>query len=120
MFDVARFVGECEAAVATSRDAVRSVLRAAISDPAGIVAAFGKPTRAGDQVLHRSTRLTILHIVWPPSFTTGPHNHLLWAEIGVYSGREDNVFWRRCGAGSKWPIEATGAASLCAGHCHSL
>jgi len=63
--------------------------------------------------------LTILHIVWPPSFTSTPHNHLLWAEIGVYSGREDNIFWRRT-PDAKWPIGATGAASLCAGSCLSL
>ena len=76
--------------------------------------------RAGAQELHRSPMLTILHIVWPPSFTQTPHNHLLWAELGVYSGREDNIFWRRCASGSKWTIEATGGASMCAGTCLSL
>jgi predicted metal-dependent enzyme (double-stranded beta helix superfamily) len=94
MFDLARFIAECEAAIVTDghRNAVREVLTAAISDPAGIISALGEPRRAGDKVLHRSPRLTILHIVWPPSFTQTPHNHLLWAEIGVYSGREDNIF----------------------------
>ena len=122
MFDVARFAAECEAAIASNRgrDAVREVHKAAISDPAGIVAAFGEPKRAGDRILHRSPRLTILHVVWPPSFTTTPHNHLLWAHIGVYRGREDNIFWRRCSSDAKWSIEATGAVSLCAGSCHSL
>ena len=24
-----------------------------------------------------------------------PHNHEMWAVIGVYTGREDNIFWRR-------------------------
>jgi predicted metal-dependent enzyme (double-stranded beta helix superfamily) len=24
-----------------------------------------------------------------------PHNHHMWAIIGVYGGREDNIFWRR-------------------------
>jgi predicted metal-dependent enzyme (double-stranded beta helix superfamily) len=64
--------------------------------------------------------LTILQIVWPPSFTQPPHNHLHWAEIGVYSGREDNIFWRRCAPDSKWSIEAVGATSLCARSCISL
>jgi len=42
MFDVARFVTECEAAIASDggREAVREILLAAISNPAGIVAAF--------------------------------------------------------------------------------
>jgi predicted metal-dependent enzyme (double-stranded beta helix superfamily) len=122
MFDIARFVAECEAAIATDggREVVREILMAAISDPAGIVAVLGKPRRAGVQELHRSPRLTILHIAWPPSFTQTPHNHLLWAEIGVYSGREDNIFWRRCIADARWSIEATGAVSLCARTCLSL
>src|SRR5262245_2008910 len=122
MFEIARFIAECEAAVASDggRASVREILVAAISDSAGIISTFGEPRRAGDRVLHRSPRLTILHIVWPPSFTQTPHNHMLWAEIGVYSGREDNIFWRRCAPDSKWPIEATGAHSLCAGSCLSL
>ncbi len=122
MFEIARFIAECEAAITTDRgrEAVREILAAAISDSAGIVARFGKPKRAGAQELHRSPTLTVLHIVWPPSFTQTPHNHLLWAEIGVYSGREDNIFWRRCASDSKWSIEATGGASLCAGRCLSL
>src|SRR5262245_31317321 len=93
MFDVARFVTECEAAIVTEggRNAVREVLIGAISDSAGIISALGEPRRAGDQVLHRSPRLTILHIVWPPSFTQTPHNHLPWAEIGVYAA--SSPFW---------------------------
>ena len=122
MFDVARFIAECEAATATEkgRDIVRELLAAAISGPADLVATFGKPMFAGVQVLHRSPRLTILHINWPPCFTQTPHNHLLWAEIGVYSGREDNIFWCRSAPDATWSIEATGAASLCTGSCHSL
>lgn len=122
MFDIARFVAECEAAIAADRgrEVVRDILTAAVSDPAGIVAVLGEPRRAVVQALHRSPRLTILHIVWPPSFTQTPHNHLLWAEVGVYSGREDNIFWRRCASDARWSIEATGAASLCAGRCLSL
>jgi predicted metal-dependent enzyme (double-stranded beta helix superfamily) len=116
VFDVERFIAECEhAATEGGQAAVREVLAAAIADPAQIIAALGEPRRAGPQFLHRSPRLTIMNIVWPPSYTQTPHNHLLWAEIGVYTGREDNIFWRRSGSGSKWPIEVAGAASLCAG-----
>ena len=24
-----------------------------------------------------------------------PHDHRMWAAIGIYSGREDNIFWRK-------------------------
>jgi predicted metal-dependent enzyme (double-stranded beta helix superfamily) len=27
--------------------------------------------------------------------TIMPHDHRMWAVIGVYTGREDNIFWRR-------------------------
>jgi len=122
MFEIARFVGECEAATAADggRAAVREILKAAISDSAGIIAQLGEPRRAGVEVLHRSPRLTIMHIAWPASYTQTPHNHLLWSEIGVYSGREDNIFWRRSAPDAAWPIEVTGAAAVFAGNCRSL
>jgi len=121
MLDVERFIAECERAVAEGgQAAVREILAAAITDPAQIIAALGEPRRAGPQFLHRSPRLTIMNIVWPPSFTQTPHNHLMWAEVAVYAGREDNIFWRRSAPGSRWPIEAVDTAALCVGSRHSF
>jgi len=34
----------------------------------------------------------------------------MWAVIGIYTGREDNIFWRRLPGGN---VEAAGAQSLC-------
>ena len=45
--------------------------------------------------------------------TLMPHNHTMWAVIGVYSGREDNIFWRRIEDGDGGRIEAAGAKALC-------
>jgi len=45
-----------------------------------------------------------------------PHNHQMFSVIGIYSGREDNVFWRRTGTS----IEAAGAKSLGVGDVASL
>jgi predicted metal-dependent enzyme (double-stranded beta helix superfamily) len=45
-----------------------------------------------------------------------PHNHLMWASIGIYTGREDNLFWRDAGTG----IEAFGARALFAGDSAAL
>ena len=39
-----------------------------------------------------------------------PHNHNMWASIGIYTGREDNIIWRRSDAS----IEAIGATALSA------
>jgi len=41
--------------------------------------------------------------------TIAPHNHHMWAVIGIYTGREDNIFWRRLPDGR---VEAAGAQSL--------
>ena len=41
--------------------------------------------------------------------TIMPHNHRMWAVIGVYTGREDNIFWRRIDGGR---VEAAGAKAL--------
>jgi predicted metal-dependent enzyme (double-stranded beta helix superfamily) len=29
-----------------------------------------------------------------PGMTLGPHDHCMWAAIGVYTGGEDNTFFR--------------------------
>jgi predicted metal-dependent enzyme (double-stranded beta helix superfamily) len=51
--------------------------------------------------------------------TLKPHDHNMWAVIGVYTGREDNIFWRRVGAGVPG-IEAAGAKSLGPAAVHPL
>jgi uncharacterized protein YjbI with pentapeptide repeats len=51
-----------------------------------------------DAHLYHASDLTILNVVWAPRMTIMPHNHQMWAVIGIYTGREDNIFWRRAGA----------------------
>jgi predicted metal-dependent enzyme (double-stranded beta helix superfamily) len=121
MFELERFIAECEAAVvAGGQSAIRETVQRAVADPTGIIRALGEPKRAGAHILHVSPRLTVLHMLWPPTHTQAPHNHLFWAEVGVYAGREDNILWRRCPAGTKWQIEASGAVSVSAGGHVSL
>jgi predicted metal-dependent enzyme (double-stranded beta helix superfamily) len=113
MFDLDRFIADCRDAVAAdpSHKAVREVVARAVSDPATVLAGLGEPARAGVDKLYNGPDLTILNVVWGPKMTIMPHNHLIWAVIGVYTGREDNIFWRRVpGAGGR--IEAAGAKSL--------
>jgi predicted metal-dependent enzyme (double-stranded beta helix superfamily) len=45
--------------------------------------------------------------------TIMPHNHQMWAIIGIYTGREDNIFWRRLADGPGSKVEAAGAKALC-------
>ena len=114
MFDLDRFTEDCRTAVLEdpSHRAAREVLARANSDPGAILSALGEPTRAGVTPLYRSDTLTILNVVWGRRMTIMPHNHRMWAVIGVYTGREDNIFWRRVETETGGLIEAAGAKSL--------
>ena len=84
----------------------------AVSDPAAVLAGLGEPRRAGVEKLFCSPQLTVLNVVWAPGMSVMPHNHLMWAVIGVYTGRENNIFWRRLPGTDGGKIEAAGAKSL--------
>ena len=64
----------------------------------------------------------MINFVWAPYMTLLPHNHNMAAVIGIYGGREDNVFWRRIGDGeTDGPsIEAAGAESMGSGQVATL
>ena len=113
MFDLDRFIEDCRAAVREdpSHKAAREVLARANSNPAAILAALGEPTTAGVTPLYRSEELTILNVIWGRGMTIMPHDHRMWAVIGVYTGREDNIFWRRLPGEAGGLIEAAGAKS---------
>ncbi len=44
--------------------------------------------------------------------TLMPHNHNMWAVIGVYGGREDNIFWRRLEDDAAGRVEPAGAKTI--------
>jgi predicted metal-dependent enzyme (double-stranded beta helix superfamily) len=96
MFDTDTFVARCIDAVHESepRLAVRDVLEEALAHTAQLAAAL-PPNRAEIVRLHVSPELTVLKVVWAPGMSFGPHNHRTWAAIGVYTGGEDNAFYRR-------------------------
>jgi predicted metal-dependent enzyme (double-stranded beta helix superfamily) len=114
VFDLDRFAEDCRAALAAdpSHKAVREVVARAVSDPAGVLAGLGEPRRAEVQKLYHAPDLTILNVIWGPRMTIMPHNHLMWAVIGIYTGRENNIFWRRLPGETGGRIEAAGAKSL--------
>ncbi len=114
MFDLDRFIEECGAALTedSSHKAMREVVARTVDDPAAVLAGLGEPRRAGVDPLYRSDRLTILNVIWAPGMTVPPHNHRMWAVIGVYTGRENNIWWRRVPSATGGLIEAAGARSL--------
>jgi predicted metal-dependent enzyme (double-stranded beta helix superfamily) len=121
MFDLEQFNADCRSALKqdASHKSVREVVARSVADPAGIFKVLGEPKRPGIQTLYHGPDLTILNVIWGPMMTVMPHNHEMWAVIGIYSGREDNVFWRRLPDGSG-RIEAAGARSLCVGDAEPL
>jgi predicted metal-dependent enzyme (double-stranded beta helix superfamily) len=121
MFDLDQFVSDCRAALATDRSHrhVREVVARAVSNPAAVLKGLGEPQRAGLHKLYQSRDLTVLNVVWAPMMTIMPHNHAMWAVIGIYTGREDNIFWRRV-PGSPGKVEAAGAKALSVGEAAPL
>lgn len=116
MFDKDRFIDDCIGAVSEGQEAIRELVAAAVADRDGILAALGAPQHAGLTPLYRSPELTVINFVWAPSMSLMPHNHQMFSVVGIYAGREDNVFWRRTDAA----IEAAGARSLAAGEVATL
>jgi len=114
VFELDSFISECRAALRQdpSLSFVREVTARAVSDPAAILKGLGEPTRAGIQTLFHSHSLTILNVIWGPHMTLFPHNHQMWAVIGIYTGREDNIFWRRLHGSPVGQLEAAGARAL--------
>jgi predicted metal-dependent enzyme (double-stranded beta helix superfamily) len=114
MFDLDQFVADCRAALVAdkSHKSVREVVARAVSDPAAILKGLGEPKRSEVQKLYHSNDLTILHVIWAPRMTIMPHNHQMWAVIGIYTGREDNIFWRRVPGSECGQLEAVGARAL--------
>jgi len=98
MFDIDELVGECVRAIADPqpRLAIKEVLERAMTRPDAVAAAL-PGERAEVIPLHASPELSILKVVWAPGMSVRPHNHLMWAAIGLYGGQEDNAFYRRDG-----------------------
>jgi len=96
VFDVDELISQCQAAVGESepRRAVREVLERTMAD-ADAVGDVMRPRQGGLNILHSAPDLTVLHVVWAPGMVLFPHDHLMWAAIGIYSGQEDNSFYRR-------------------------
>ena len=96
MFDVDAFIGECQTALGESTPmlAIKEIVDRAVAEPDAVATALhAKP---GAVVLHRRDDLTVLSIVVPArSRPSLPHDHRMWAVIGVYQGQEDNQFFRR-------------------------
>ena len=103
----------CQAALNehTPMLAVRDTLDELIVDGDALEQAIGPVERGGITTLHNSDRLTMLRVAWTPGMALNPHDHRMWAVIGMYGGQEDNAFYRRSPGG----LEPAGGRELPAG-----
>ena len=115
MFDIDDFLIRCQAARAEGepRRAIREVLARALTAPDEMATVLA-PTEAGFTLLHHAEDLTVLHVVWAPKMDIYPHDHRMWAAIGIYAGAEDNAFYRRSGPGER-TLTTSGGKRLAAG-----
>jgi len=106
-------VARCEAAIGehTPALAVRDVLDELLSDQTALERALGPVEVGGITTVYNAADLTILHVAWTPGMALNPHEHKMWAVIGMYGGQEDNAFYRRAPGG----LETAGGRELPAG-----
>ena len=118
MFDKDQFVEELRAArnESDSMDAISEVITKAIQDPASIIRALGAPGRGRAEQLYADESITISNIIWGSEMWVPPHDHLMWAVIGVYQGQEDNTFWRE----QDGNLQEMGGVSLTKGDVRKL
>ena len=97
MFDLERFQEDCLSALKekSPHAAVKEIVARAVAEPGHVVSTLGEPKLAGLESLYRSDQLTILNVLWGPGMTLYPHDHRMWAVIGVYTGQEENAFYLR-------------------------
>jgi predicted metal-dependent enzyme (double-stranded beta helix superfamily) len=96
VLDVDAFVAECRTCLAEPepRVAIADLLEQTV-DPASRCEVALPAQRAELTPLHHSPDLTVLKVVWAPGMSIWPHDHSMWAAIGIYAGQEDNTFFRR-------------------------
>ena len=104
MFDLEQFIAECRRHAAQGEaKAILNLMRQAVRDPEALKQAVS-PLDATVGVLDapplfRAADLTVLNVTLRPGILSIPHEHRMWAVIGIYEGQENNTFYRRSEGG---------------------
>ncbi|HXQ18824.1 MAG TPA: hypothetical protein VN781_04275 [Acidimicrobiales bacterium] len=96
MFEVDTLVASCRESLLDGepRRVVREILVRTLERPGPVAERLGR-SEGGLEVLFNSPQLTVLNVVWAPRMSLYPHDHRMWAVIGIYGGAEDNTLFRR-------------------------
>jgi predicted metal-dependent enzyme (double-stranded beta helix superfamily) len=118
MFDKERFIDDCRRAIkgGDAQAAIHELVARAVSEPSQLMRALGEPSRSGVETLYRGEDVTILNLSWGPQMYIRPHDHGMWAVIGIYGGLERNAFFRR----SEQGLTRHGTKELEGGHTIAL
>lgn len=126
MFEKDDFVEDCRAAIKCkdTQAVIRELVARAVSEPSQLMHIIGEPKRAGIETIYNAHDLTIPNICWGPRMNFKPHDHRMWAVIGIYTGREQNAFFRRADRGiaqhGTKELNAKDVASLGAATIHAV
>ena len=104
-----QLVSACRAAASDETRpmlAVKELIERATTDTRLLDELPGK--RPGIFTLHRDETISGFQIVVPSGYTSLPHDHRMWAVVGICSGREDNEFFRRTAT----TLEPSGGRSI--------
>jgi predicted metal-dependent enzyme (double-stranded beta helix superfamily) len=101
VFDASAFVSDVQSAAASADPvaAVHEVVASAIRDGSSIDATLGTEFKREPDTLFSSETLTVQRILWPGGVWTSPHDHRVWAVIGVYTGEEMNRLYKNTSDG---------------------
>ena len=95
--DILELIERCRDAT-TTEDPVSGVMEAlgAFLHQPNLERHLGAADRSKYEALYRGSDLLVLHGVLPPTPTpVDPHDHRMWAVVGVYHGQEDNQLFAR-------------------------
>jgi predicted metal-dependent enzyme (double-stranded beta helix superfamily) len=104
MFDLETFIEACRRLVGEPHAPrlALELMREAVADPQAVakgVTPLEPKVGVLDAPLFRSPDLTVLNVELRPGMLSIPHDHRMWAVIGIYEGEEANTFYRRAGEG---------------------
>jgi predicted metal-dependent enzyme (double-stranded beta helix superfamily) len=69
-------------------EAAAEVVGRMVRSPEHLERMLGVEDRAGITVLDAQSDLTVQRVIWPAGLRIAPHDHRMWAAIGVYRGSE--------------------------------
>jgi predicted metal-dependent enzyme (double-stranded beta helix superfamily) len=129
MFDLDGFVESCRrlAREPHAPKRVLELMREVVADPEAVkqgVPPLAPNVGVLDEPIFRSSELTVLNVALRPGGLSIPHNHGMWAVIGIYQGKEANTFFRRTEHGleeaNRRTVETSEAMLLGADVVHAI